>query len=120
MTIMIIQNNLRSSMICCLFYGGMYISSGLFVFSFSFDLPIKVILSAVLFPIKSLVASAVFCTTLLEVVFAASIRVFVAVSINFLPYLSPSFLVNDKKLYPFTYFLNFGSVEYLIFIMFIR
>ena len=57
---MIIQNNLRSSIICCLFSGGMYISSGLFVFSFpfsfSFDLAIEVILSA----IKSPVASAVF------------------------------------------------------------
>ena len=50
MTIMIIQNNLRSSIICCLFSGGMYISSG---FSFSFVLPIEVILSAILFPIKS-------------------------------------------------------------------
>ena len=49
--IMIIQNNLRSSIICCLFSGGMYISSG-----FSFGLPIEVILSAILFPIKSPVA----------------------------------------------------------------
>ena len=48
MTIMIIQNNLRSSIICFFFSGGMYISSG-----FSFDLPIEVILSAILFPIKS-------------------------------------------------------------------
>ena len=57
---MIIQNNIRSSIICCLFSGGMYISSGLFVFSFSFDLPIEAILSAILFPIKSPVAYAVF------------------------------------------------------------
>ena len=62
---MIIQNNLRSSIICCLFSGGMYLSSGFsFGFSFSFDLPIEVILSAILFPIKSPVASAIFCTTL--------------------------------------------------------
>ena len=54
---MIIQNNLRSSIICCLFSGGIQISSGLFVFSFV--LPIEVILSAILFPIKSPVASAV-------------------------------------------------------------
>ena len=62
MIIMIIQNNLRSSIICCLFSSGMYISSGLFVFYFyfSFDLPTEVILSAILFPIKSPVASAVF------------------------------------------------------------
>ena len=56
---MIIKNNLRSTIICCLY--------------------------------KSPVASAVFRTTLLEAVFAASIPVFVAVSINFLPYLSPTF-----------------------------
>ena len=64
----------------------MYISSG-----FSFGLPIEVILSAFLFPIKSPVASAIFCTTLLEAIFAASIPVLVAVFINFLPYLSPNF-----------------------------
>ena len=72
------------------------VSSG-FSFGFSFDLPIEVILSAILFPIKSPVASAVFCTTLSEAVFTASIRVFVAVSTNFLPYLSPDFLAQDKK-----------------------
>ena len=76
----------------------MYISSGFsFVFGFSFDLPIKVILSAILFPIKSPVAYAVFCTTLLEAIFAASIPCLVAVSINFLHYLLPKFLANDKK-----------------------
>ena len=117
MVIMIIQKNLRSSIICCLFSGGMYISSG---FSFSFDLPIEVILSAMLFPIKSPLASAVFCTTLLEAVFAASIPIFVAVSIHFLPYLSPNLLAKDKKPYALTYFLNFGSVEYLIYIIFIQ
>ena len=111
MIIMIIQNNLRSSIICCLFSGGIYISSG---FSFSFDLPIEVILSAISFPIKSPVASAV-CTTLFEAVFATSIPVFVTVSINFLPYLSLNVLAKDKKPYPLTYFLNFGSAEYLIF-----
>ena len=59
MIVVIIQNNLRSSIICSLFSGEMYISSG-FSFGFYFDLPIKVILSAILFPIKSPVASAVF------------------------------------------------------------
>ena len=68
-----------------------------------FGLPIEVILSAILFPIKSPVASAVFQTTLFEAVFAASIPVFVAVSINFLLYLSPNFLANDKKPYPLTF-----------------
>ena len=58
---------------------------------FSFGLPIEVILSAFLFPIKSPVASAIFCTTLLEEVFAASVTVLVAVFTNFLPYLSPNF-----------------------------
>ena len=48
--------------------------------------------------------------------FAASIPVFVAISINFLPYLSPNVISNDKKPYPLTYFLNSGSVEYLVFI----
>ena len=72
---MIIQNNLISSIICCLFSGGIYISSG-FSLGFPFDLPIEVILSAILFPIKYPVASAVFCTTLLEAIFAASIPVF--------------------------------------------
>ena len=80
-------------------------------FSFVFVLRTEVILSAILFPIKSPVASAVFCTTLLEAVFAASIPVFVAASNNFLPYLSLNFLENYKKSYPLTYFLNFGSVE---------
>ena len=71
----------------------------------------EVILSAILFPFKS-VASAFFSTTL----FAGSIPVSVAVLINFLPYLSPNFVANDKKPYSLTYFLNFGFVEYLIFI----
>ena len=78
----------------------------------------EVVLSAILFPIKSPVASAVFWTTLFEAVFAASIPVFVAVSINFLQYLSPYFLATYKKPYPLTYFLNLGSVEYVVFIMF--
>ena len=118
---MIIQNNLRSSIICCLFSSKMYISSGFsFGFSFSFDLPIEVILSAILFPIKFPIASVVFYTTLLEAVFAASVPVFVAVSINFLQYLSPNFQAKDKKPYPLTYFLNFAFVEYLIFIIFIQ
>ena len=61
----------------------MYISSGVsFVFCFSFDLPIEVILSAILFPIKPPVASAGFYTTFLDAAFAASIAL-VAASINF-------------------------------------
>ena len=91
-TITIIQNNFRSSITCCLFAGGIYISS--VSFGFSFDLPIEVILSAILFPIKSPVASAVFFTTLFEAVFAESNPVSVALSTSFLPYLSPNFLAN--------------------------
>ena len=69
----------------------------LLFFGISYGLPIEVILSAILFPIKSPVASAVFCTTLLEAVFAASIPVLVAVSINFLPYLFQIFLQKTKN-----------------------
>ena len=53
------ENSLRSSIIC-IFSGGMLISSALFVFPFSFGSPIEVILSAILFPIRSPVTSAVF------------------------------------------------------------
>ena len=87
-----------------------------FVLSSSFDLPATVILSAILFTIKSPVASAAFWTTLLEAVFAASIPVFVAVSTNFLPYLSLNFFAYDKNPWPLTYFLYFDSVEYFLFI----
>ena len=66
-------------------------------FSLLFVLPTEVILSAVLFPIKSPVAFAGFWTTLLEAVFAASIPVFVAVSINLLPYFSPDIFAYDTK-----------------------
>ena len=50
------KNNLKPSIICGHFSGGMYISSGFsfsFSFGFSFDLRIEVILSAILFQIKS-------------------------------------------------------------------
>ena len=74
----------------------------LLFFAFSFDLRTEVISLAILFPIKLPGASAFFLTTLFQVVFVGSITVFVGVSINFSPYLSPSFLANDKKPYPFT------------------
>ena len=92
----------------------MYISCIYCSFSLLFVLPNEVILSAILIPIESPVAS-----TRLEAVFAASILVFVVVSFNFLPYLSPNFLANHNKLYPLTYFLYFGSVEYLIFLLYL-
>ena len=53
-----------------------------FFFSFSIGLRIEVILSAILFPIKSAVASAVFWTTLFEVAFVGSIPVFFAVNFD--------------------------------------
>ena len=61
-------------MICCLFSGGIIISSSSFVsFSLFFDLPDEVILLAFLFPIKSPVASALFLIILLPDVLANSL-----------------------------------------------
>ena len=65
-----------------------FVSSS-FSFPLLFDLLAEGIFSAILFPFKSLVATAVFHTTLLEAVFAASTSVFVAVSLLY--------LANDKK-----------------------
>ena len=84
--------------------------------SSSFDLRAEVISSAALFPIKSPAVFTVFRATLLEAVFAASIPVCVGVSTDFLPYLSPNFLANNKKPYPLTYFLYFDFAKYLILI----
>ena len=81
---------------------------------FFFVLPAEAIWSAILFPVKSPVASDVYWTTLLDVVFAASIPGFVAVFINFLPYLLPNLFANDKNPYRSTCFLSFGSIEYLL------
>ena len=115
-------------MISCLFSGGKIISSGSFIsFSFSlfFDSPGEVILSAILFPIKSPVASAFFLTILSPAVLAKLIPSFFVVPIIFyhayhqtslqllflfllqylLIYLSPNFLAKDRKPYPFTYLL---------------
>ena len=78
-----------------------------------------VILSAILLAIKSPVASAVFCIALLGAVFIASVVGFLAVSKSFYPYLLLIFLAKDKNPYPFTYILFLGSIEYLIFIIFI-
>ena len=76
-----------------------------------------VILSAILLPIKSPVASAVFWIAFFEAVFIASV---VAVSKLFYLCLLLKFLLiflaKDKNPYPFTYILSLGSIEYLIFI----
>ena len=69
------------------------------------------ILSAILFPMNSAVASVVLWTTFLEAVFRASSPVLVAVSNNCFQYLSERFLANDKNPYPLTYFLLLGSIE---------
>ena len=62
-----------------------------------------VILSAILLPTKSPVASAVFCIALLEAVFTATAADFLAASKSYFPY-------------RFTYILSLRSIEYLIFI----
>ena len=79
-----------------------------------------VILSAILLPIKSPVASAVFLIALFDVGFIASVVNFLALSRSFWPYLLlkllSMFLAKDKNPYPFTYILSLGSIESLIFI----
>ena len=79
-----------------------------------------VILSTILLPTKSPVASAVFWITLFEAVFIASVVDFLAVSISFWLYLLLKFLLiflaKEKNPYPFTYILSLGSSEYLVFI----
>ena len=82
------------------------------------------ILSAILLPIKSPVASAVFWIALFDAAFIASAVDFLALSRSFWPYylllkFLLMFLAKDKNSYAFTYILSFGSVEYLIFIIFI-
>ena len=78
--------------------------SSSFSFLVLFDLPIEVILSAILLPTKSPVALAVLCTTFLPAVLAKVFLVLVAVSTNFLPYLSPTFFAKDKNPYPYIIF----------------
>ena len=89
-----------------IFSGGISFSSTFLEFVSDFK-----IFLAILFPKNPHVASAVFWTTFLEVVFAASNYVFVAVSNNYFPYLLDRFFENDKNPYPLTYFLVLGSIE---------
>ena len=80
--------NLNSSINCCLFSGDIYLSFGI---SISFSscnsledfLEILGILSAILLPIKSPVASAVFQIALFEAVLIAFVVDFLALSKNF-------------------------------------
>ena len=60
------------------------------------------ILSAILFPINSPVASAALWSTFLEEVVKASSPVFN----NCFPYFLDRFLANDKNIYPLTYFIS--------------
>ena len=93
--------NLNSSIIYCLSSGGMYLflgvalSTSTSVLSFgnsSVDFfETLVILSAILLPIKSPAASAVFWVPLFEGIFIASAVDFLALSKSFWPYLLPKF-----------------------------
>ena len=83
--------NLNSSIICCLSCGDVYLSFGISLLaSFrgnslefnSLDF-FDVILSAIVLPIKSPVASPVFRIALFEAVFIASVADFLAVSTSF-------------------------------------
>ena len=79
------------------------------------------ILSSILLPIKSTVASTAFWIALFETVSIATAVDYFALSRSFWPYLLlncvPMFFAKDKNPYPFTYILSLGSIEYLIFIM---
>ena len=88
----------------------------------------RVILSAILLPIKSPVASEVFWIALFEVLFITCVAGFLALSRSFWPYILLIllenlvaflliFLASDKNLYAFTYIPSLGSIEYLIFII---
>ena len=128
--------NLNSSIICCLSSGDMYLflwvvisTSCSYVSSLlcnslaDFFFETLVILSAILLPIKSPVASAVFWIALFDAVFIASVVVFLALSRIFWSYLLlkilPLFSSKDKNPYPFTFILSLRSTEYLPFIIFI-
>ena len=73
-----------------------------------------VILSAILLPIKSSVASAAFWIALFEAVFIASVVDFLALSRSFWPCLLlkflPMFFAKGKNSYPFTFILSLGSI----------
>ena len=116
---LIISCCIESSIIWCFFSGGILISYLLFVSFFSLlcSLPTEVILSAILFPVESPVASAGFFPTLSDAVFAASILVFqhlflfaASIIINFIrdtieyinkdedDYIIPEWLFDERKL----------------------
>ena len=91
-------NQFKSSIIC--FFSGGIQSLCLLVVSSSFSLLFCYTYWS--YFIRYFISNQISCsfccwTTLLEAVFAAFIPVFVVLSIKFLQYLSPNFLVNDKK-----------------------
>ena len=69
------------------------------------------ILSAILFPINSPVASAAYWDTFLFAIFKAFSLVFVAASNNCLSNLLDRFLPTDKNSYPLTYFTVISSIK---------
>ena len=97
--------NLNSSIVCCLFSGVLYLSFGFSLLASSFSecnsledfFEVIVTSSAILLPIKSPVASAVFWIALFEAVIIASVVDFLALSRNFWQYLLLLSLANDKN-----------------------
>ena len=86
--------NLNSPIICCIFPEDIYLSFGIFISLLALyklfwecnsfeDFETLVILFAILLPIKSPVASAVFLIALFKAVFVTSVVDFLALSRNF-------------------------------------
>ena len=94
--------------VSCLFSGGINISLAFLELSSARGLRHR-ILSAILFPRNSPVASTVLWTTFLKAVFGASSFVLAEVS-KFSSFFYRT-LPNDKNPYPLTYFLVLGSIE---------
>ena len=137
--------NLNSSIISCLSYEDMYLFFGTcfglaLPTSFGLALPVSTIvlpfynslvdffqtlhiLSGILLQIESPVSSVVFWIALFDAVFISSDVDLLALSRSFWPYLLlkflPMFFTKSKNPYPYAYILFVGSIEYLIFIIFI-
>ena len=80
--------NFNSSIICCLSFGDILLSFGvsllaLFGDNFLDFFDTLVLLSSILLPIKSPVASAVFLIALFEAVFIVSVAIFLALPTSF-------------------------------------
>ena len=127
--------NLSSSVICCLFFGVMYLFYGasISLLSSSFFECSSIECNSVGDFSKHLLFYQQFCyqlnhqllllffELLFEAVFIASVADLLALLRSFWPYLLlkflPVFFTNDKIPYPFTYILSIGLIEYLIFII---